>query len=220
MQGNAARFKCITDIIRTRKSASDDTIRQVHGRIPYDILAATNPETSMRALLLAALCVASPALAEPACSIERAVYRLHGAPQFRAGFARERVATSIVSNLRFYLKTPRRIYWFGFESPNGYGGTFLFPQVDPAKETGDEPDGPALDDSVRDLTFDAFRADLSVWETPPASGDPAPAHLFARGLGAPLWYNPVDLANGDKSAEPETMPIAMFDLAECAPDVR
>ena len=80
-------------------------------------------------LLLAA--AAGAALEPPPCPIERAVYRLHGAPEFSAGFLRQDRRKVFASDLVLWLKTPQRAYFFSFGSPNGYGGTWISPDVDP-----------------------------------------------------------------------------------------
>jgi hypothetical protein len=169
------------------------------------------------ALLLAAAAVPAP----PACPIERAVYRLDSAPQFTAGFARQDRRDSAVSDLALWLKTPKRTYWFGFESPNGYGGTYLTPELDPRRSVR------LSDDEERDaaermkpadplgIPFDAFAADLGAFTAPPRSGDKPPSLLFARGLGGALWYGPANLAGGDAKAERESMPVGLFRAAGC-----
>jgi hypothetical protein len=44
---------------------------------------------------------------------------------------------------------------------------------------------------------------------------PAPAFLFARGLGPSLWYDRTALAGNDPAAEQESMPIGLFEPAGC-----
>jgi hypothetical protein len=81
----------------------------------------------------------------------------------------------------------------------------------------DAPEPPASGGEEEDavmIAFDAFRADLSVYKTPPQVGDPAPARIFARELGSALWYNAPALA-GDPAAQHESMPISMFEPADC-----
>jgi hypothetical protein len=170
-------------------------------------------------LLALALAAAVPTL--PACPIERAVYRLHGAPEFTAGFARQDRRKTAVSDLVLWLKTPKRTYWFSFLSPNGYGGTYLAPDIDPrfaARLSDDEEwaagEGMGSDEPLG-IQFDAFAADLGAFPSPPQSGDPAPALLFARGLGPALWYSPADLAGAGAGAQEEAMPIGLFEPAGC-----
>jgi len=170
-------------------------------------------------LLLAAL--ASAPLAAPACPIDRAVYRLHGAPEFTAGFARQDRRKSYASDLVLWLRTPSRTYWFSFGSPNGYGGTYLEPDVDPrlAARMDDEEERDSAQrvsaGEPMSIQFDAFRPDLAAFESPPQAADRPPALLFARGLGPALWYDTARLAGNDRSAVQESMPIGLFEAAGC-----
>jgi hypothetical protein len=172
------------------------------------------------ALMLAGLAAASAA---PACPIEHAVYRLHGAPGFTAGFARQDRRKPTASDLAFWLRTPKRTYWFSFSSPNGYGGTYINPDIDPRRSSAAaEPlDPPALPDDVEPVSipFDAFAADRSAFEGPPQSKNRAPAFLFARGLGPALWYEPTALAAG-AAAGSESMPIGLLEFARCVAPAR
>ena len=169
--------------------------------------------------LLAA--AAQPPLAAPDCPIDRAVYALEGAPQFTAGFAPQERRKRLASDLVLWLKTPKRTYFFSFGSPNGYGGTYLAPELDPrasARLSDDEERDAAekmLSGEPLAIGFDAFGADFVAFKSPPQSSDPAPALLFARGLGPALWYNSVGLAGGDEKAEAESMPIGLFRAAGC-----
>lgn len=169
--------------------------------------------------MLTALLLAAAVPAPPACPIERAVYRLHGAPQFTAGFARQDRRDTSASDLVMWLNTPRRTYWFAFGSPNGYGGTYLTPEIDPrvSVRLSDEEEREAAArmrmEEPLSLPFDAFAADLSAFRSPPQSGDKAPALLFARALGPALWYSPNALAGGE--AAEESMPVGLFEAAGC-----
>ncbi|MGZ8286780.1 MAG: hypothetical protein ACXW27_12250 [Allosphingosinicella sp.] len=172
--------------------------------------------------MLTALLAAAAMPAAPACPIERAVYRLHGAPQFTAGFARQDRRDSAASDLVLWLNTPKRTYWFAFGSPNGYGGTYLAPEIDPrlSVRLSDEEERDAAGkmgaQEPLGIAFDAFAADLGAFGAPPQSSDKAPSLLFARGLGPALWYSPTALAGGDRAAQEESMPIGLFKAAGCA----
>ena len=168
-------------------------------------------------LLLAAAAAQLPA---PACPIDRAAYRLNGAPGFTAGFARQDRRKAHASDLALWLKTPRRTYWFSFGSPNGYGGTYIAPDTDPrrssaAAEPTQLPDPPAGEEPLV-IHFDAFGRDLKAFASPPQSSDRPPALLFSRGLGPALWYNWVALAGGDEKAQQESMPTGLFEAAGCS----
>ncbi|HEY0147994.1 MAG TPA: hypothetical protein VGB70_03235 [Allosphingosinicella sp.] len=172
--------------------------------------------------MLGFMLAAAAQLAQPNCPIDRQVYALRSDPRFTAGFARYDPRMPLASDLAFWLKTPKRTYWFSFHAPNGYGGTIIMPDLDPAaalrslEEDAPEaelPDGAEGEEPVT-IAFDAFRPDLSVYKAPPQVEDRAPARLFARELGAALWYNAAALAR-DPAAEAEAMPIGMFEPASC-----
>jgi hypothetical protein len=169
------------------------------------------------------LAAAAASLAQPDCPIERQVYRHQADGRFTAGFARLDPRLPGPTDLAFWLKTPKRTYWFSFHSPNGYGGTMIMPDLHPeAAARALEEDAPPVVAPIDGeppvtIDFDAFHADLSPYLDPPQVEDPAPARLFARGLGPALWYNAVGLAGGDAKAEAESMPIGMFETFQCAP---
>ena len=172
--------------------------------------------------MLTALLLAAAVPQPPGCSIEKAVYRLKSDPKFTAGFARQDRRDSGVSDLVLWLRTPRRTYWFGFAAPNGYGGTYLTPEIDPrvSVRLSDDEERDAAERMAPaeplDIEFDAFGADLRAFTAPPRSTDKPPALLFARGLGPALWYGPSTLAGNDAKAEQEGMPIGFFVPAGCA----
>ena len=188
-------------------------------------------------LLAAAICLPAAANAQmldaPQCPIDKAIYVLKGAPEFTAGFTRL-AHSRMTSDLLFWIKTPKRVFWFGFESPNGYGGTWLSPSVSAAlldkedmreegeappaikdweasaKKAGDEPD------PLQNITFDTFGPDLTAAEGPPQANDPAPSRIFMRGIGQALWYSWTWAAAGDPKAEQESIPTAMWEPKGCA----
>jgi hypothetical protein len=172
-----------------------------------------------QALLIAAL-MHLP-LAAPACPIDRAVYRLKGAPEFTAGFLRQDRRKVYASDLIFWLKTRERTYYFSFGSPNGYGGTYVTPDIDPRRsarlddEAERDATGKVTSGEAMNIEFDAFAGDLKAFEMPPQSTDKAPALLFARGLGPALWYEPIRLSGNDEAATQESMPIGLFEPAGC-----
>jgi hypothetical protein len=174
--------------------------------------------------MLTALLLAAAVPAPPPCPIERAVYRLHGAPAFSAGFARQERRGASASDLAFWVKTPLRTYWFSFGSPNGYGGTFVSPGLDPrrtARMSDDELYAAldrlktAADEEPLALGFHAFDGGLGMSESAPATGSAAPALIFVPDIGRALWYQPAELAGGDESARDEAMPTGFFEPAGC-----
>ncbi len=168
--------------------------------------------------LLLAAAVPSP----PACPIEKAVYRLHGAPTFTAGVARQDRRNTLVSGLAFWVRTPLRAYWFSVGSPNGYGGTFINPGLDPRRsaEMDDEEEHEALRRlrAVKEpvsLGFHAFDSGLEALPYPPQTESSPPALIFVPDLGRALTYQPVELAGGDPTARDEAMPTGFFEPAGC-----
>lgn len=158
----------------------------------------------------------------PACPIESAVYRLRGAPTFTAGFARQDRRNTLVSDLAFWVRTPARTYWFTFGSPNGYGGTFISPGLDPrrARAMSDDEEYEArqrlkaVEEPVS-LGFHAFDGELDHFGNAPVRDNAPPALLLVPDLGRTLWYSPVALAGGDETARDESMPTGFFEPAGC-----
>jgi hypothetical protein len=172
--------------------------------------------------MLLALALAAAVPSPPDCPIERAVYRLHGAPAFTAGFERLDRRNASASDLAFWVKTPLRTYWFSFGSPNGYGGTFVSPTLDPARsvEMSDDELYEALDrlkavEEPVSLGFHAFDRGLEALPNAPATESPPPTLIFVPDLGRSLWYRPVELAGGDPSARDEAMPTGLFEPSGC-----
>ncbi|HEX8572961.1 MAG TPA: hypothetical protein VF759_09430 [Allosphingosinicella sp.] len=172
--------------------------------------------------MLLAFLLASAVPSPPACPIERAVYRLKGAPTFTAGFARHDRRNAYASDLAFWVKTPARTYWFAFGSPNGYGGTFISPALDPRRSVRLDDDGlyRALDrlKSVEEpvsLGFHAFDSGLEALPYPPASDGSPPSLILVPDFGRTLRYSPIALAGGDPSALDEAMPTGFFEPAGC-----
>ncbi|MEA3009448.1 MAG: hypothetical protein QOJ91_1140 [Sphingomonadales bacterium] len=168
--------------------------------------------------MLVAMAIGLAAAAQ-ACPIDRTQYRLRGAPNVTAGFTKQRFQINYTSMLFVWVRTADgRRWWFSMNSPNGYGGVFLAPDVDPTRITRADREKGAADPPENPISvdFDTFDAAYDHIDGPPQIGDAPPAHLFARGLGPLFWYNPVGAANGDKSAKAASVPIAMFDIAGCA----
>lgn len=172
--------------------------------------------------MLFSLLLAAAVPAPPACPIDKAVYRLHGAPAFTAGFARHDRRNASASDLAFWVKTPLRTYWFAFGSPNGYGGTFVSPALDPSRSVRMSDDAlyEALDrlkavEEPVSLGFHAFDGHLEALQAPPRAESSPPALIFVPDLGRTLWYRPVELAGGDPAARDEAMPTGLFEPSGC-----
>ena len=172
--------------------------------------------------MLPLLLLAAAPLAAPACPIDKAVYRLAEAPGYTAGFDLQERRKRLASDLVLWVRTPKRTYWFSFQAPNGYGGTYISPDIDPAVSAtmSDDAEAEASDTGQEAepvmIEFDAFDGNLKALKTAPQAGDKAPALLFARGLGPALWYNPAGLSGGDATAAQESMPIGLFRATGCS----
>ena len=158
-----------------------------------------------------------------ACPVDRAVYHLRTDPTFTAGFARQDPRKAERYDLVFWLKTPKRTYWFAFSEPRRFegGGPVISPEIDPKRAAGMddyrlEYETKRMSEDALELAFDSFSPELYDWGIP-AVINPPPALIFARGLAETLRDRPDRLSGGDHRAEAETMPNGLFLLTECAP---
>lgn len=155
------------------------------------------------------------------CPVDRAVYHLRQDPTFTAGFAGQDPRKAERYDLVFWLKTPKRTYWFSFSEPHRFegGGPYISPEIGPKRAA-------AMDDWSLQyetermqgglaLEFDAFSPELYDWGIP-AIINPPPALIVARGLVRALRDRPRELSGGDFRAEAEEMPSGPFVLSECA----
>ncbi len=177
--------------------------------------------------------VAEAKLVAGTCPIERALYAQAGNPNVVAGFSKQgQIKTNYTSELVFWVEQGNQKFWFGFSAPNGYGGTYIYPRIDPklvkpAAEEGDTADDslPVLDagqaavtaegsepaekvDEDTAIEFDAFDAKLIAFERVPQLGDTAPQYLYSRGLG-PLFHYAHN-GNVYRLSEPVKIDIAVW----------
>jgi hypothetical protein len=164
----------------------------------------------LMALLLLTCCKPNMHLEAPACPIDRVIYAQEDSSSVTAGFGHQHVISNYASDLVFYVKKNSKSYWFGFSMPNGYGGPYIYRQIDPklvkTAPEGETPDDrPKGDGSNNDgtsngqINFDAFDAKHVNLDRVPQSGDAAPAFLFSAELGPHFHYG----ANGgDYSGDP------------------
>ena len=161
------------------------------------------------------------------CPIERAVYHLRIAPQFTAGFARQDPRKAERYDLVFWLKTPKRTYFFSFHEPRWregdymHEGAYIVPDFDPrraARMDDYEVTQPPPDwiRRAEPIAFDTFSPEFYAWRVP-GLGNPAPPLIFARGIGPVLWSEPSLLTLGEGQAEQEEMPLGIFELTACDP---
>jgi hypothetical protein len=155
------------------------------------------------------------------CPVERAVYHMRIDMGFTAGFARQDPRKAERYDLVFWLKTPKRTYWFSFSDPDRFegGGPFISPEIDPKRAA--KMDDYSLEYETQRacgdlrLEFDSFSPELYDWGIP-ALINPPPALIVARGLVRALRDRPHALSGGDYRAEAEEMPSGLFLLSECA----
>ncbi len=179
-----------------------------------------NQRPLLGALLCAALGLTPEAQAATlACRSERALYTLNSDPAFTAGFIPSQHFASMASDLYFWVRSPQRTYWFTFDISNGYGGISLGPVGDPYVAADGDPDNGPVTFEVGDLNAGSLNvypmlADMTVLNSPPSLGDPAPDALFTPELGSLLWYEPRAITQ-DKTAMRDPMDRGVFRLTGC-----
>ena len=160
------------------------------------------------------------------CPAERSLYALHldadrradmtDGP-IRAGFVPARHRASAVSDLYFWLETPRHRYWFVITLSMGYSVTGISPVTDPTRADA-ATDGPreieAADGVASGSTLLLFDADGMPAEIP-SSGDAGPEWILVPDLGPVLWYSPGDVTDRPAS-ERDRLPTAFFRRSGCA----
>jgi hypothetical protein len=160
-------------------------------------------------------------LARPACPIARAEYSQPGNSGVTAGFALQNVKTSYASDLAFWVKANGETYWFGFQSPNGYGRTYIYQRLAPdvikpvAHESTPNDQAAGLEDEPKTIMFDAFDTRMNAYATVPQADSKAPAFLFARELGPLFHYAHNGNAYIKKDAKPVKINIALWKLTSC-----
>jgi hypothetical protein len=174
------------------------------------------------ALPIATLGVAT-AQAKPACPITQAVYSQPGDNGVKAGFVLQGIKTAYASDLVFWVKAGSDTYWFGFQSPNGYGGTYVYQRLAPSAikpaadgETPSDQAAEAETDEPQQMMFDAFDIKLKAYSGPPQASDAAPAYLFARELGPLFHYAHNGNAYIAKGNAPVKIDIAMWQQTGCS----
>ncbi|NGM20454.1 hypothetical protein G3576_10550 [Roseomonas stagni] len=173
-----------------------------------------------RSLVLAAVSLDSVARAQqPAvetCPAERATYRFAGEGDFTAELRREGPPPGAESDLVLRLRSAAssRDYWFRFTQSQGYGTQYVLPIAAPSASTAEDghSDLEVENDALGLMAFHGVQADLSILETPPRSGMPAPRHLFLPGIGQALWYGQVP---GAPSTPRESLRPGFWTLSAC-----
>src|SRR5436853_118165 len=153
--------------------------------------------------MLLSLLLATAVPAPPACPIERARYRLHGAPTFTAGFASQDRRNAAVSDLAFWVRTPARTYWFQFQAPNGHGG-----QSFPRRPCRRRRDGGGRGDADGAVRAGALLAGMTVGAAP-AKSPPWPTATppcCSRARNSPSPSRSISSSRPSPSASPPTWP--------------
>jgi hypothetical protein len=156
------------------------------------------------------------------CPVDRAVYHLRNGNEYTAGFARQDPRKAGEYDLVFWLKTPKRTYFFSFSDPHRreWGGPYISPDIDPKRAAAMDDYGLEFETerarAMLSLEFDTFSPELYEWGIP-SSANPPPALIVARGLSWEIRHRPHVLSGGDYRAEAEEMPSGLFLLSECAP---
>ncbi|MEJ0058605.1 MAG: hypothetical protein WDM79_02980 [Terricaulis sp.] len=167
------------------------------------------------AALAAAGCAAQSAPRTLTCAAERAVYLNRAEPGARLRVFKPPHAQSAASDLAAIVDFEGERYWFAFTASQGYSRNYIGRTGDMIEAARREDSGEDADDEHREPEFDGseisfFDASYGVIETLPQTGAPAPAHIYASGIGSAIWY----------SIPRRSIPIAMWDLAECAPNAQ
>lgn len=156
---------------------------------------------------------------EGPCPAERATYTLKTDGTFSAGFIPARHSASIASDLYFRITSPQRTYWFTMAVGNGYSGIYLGPVGDPYVADKADPDNGPVQITPEDVNPAYLRVypmlnDMTVIETPPSVGDPAPDAIFAPEIGTVLWYSPNQITL-DETASRDPMDRGVFLRTGC-----
>jgi hypothetical protein len=118
------------------------------------------------------------------------VYALRGAPNASLRLVRTPHPLNAYSDLAARVTFEGETYWFAFVSSLGYSRNYVGPTDDPFEAARREDAGEEqqeLDHSGSELV--SFDSDFNVLPNVPQSGEPAPAHLLATGIGSAIWYS-------------------------------
>lgn len=171
----------------------------------------------MRFLILAALlavsgCATQNAAPALSCPAERAIYRLRDAPGAALRIFKPPHPQNAYSDLAAIVDFEGERYWFAFSASMGYSRNYVgrtHDMIEAARREGsgeDANDPPPQAPEFEGSEISFFDADYDVSERIPQLGDPAPAYIYASGIGSAIWY----------SVPRRQLPIQMWDLAECA----
>jgi hypothetical protein len=161
--------------------------------------------------------------AKSTCPITQAVYSQPENKGVTAGFALQGIKTAYASDLAFWVKANGQTYWFGFESPNGYGGTYIYQRLAPdliapvTHESTPNDQANRSEDEPKMLMFDAFHTNMKAYTAVPQAMDKAPAYLYARELGPLFHYAHNGNTYIEKEDKPVRINIAMWQQTGCAP---
>lgn len=152
----------------------------------------------MRTVLLAAALVLAGCSAKApksiTCPAETSVYKLRGQPGAELRLLKAPHPLNAYTDLAARVTVGGGTYWFTFTSSNGYSRDYMIPTTNPFEEAKDEDTAEAETEGDKggdaDLSeFNAFDAAYNLIEGSPHSGQPAPAHILASGVGSAIWYS-------------------------------
>lgn len=146
------------------------------------------------------------------CPAEQAVYRLRNQPVAELRLMRAPLAPNAYSDLVARVDFEGEAYWFAFVSSLGYSRDYVGRIPDPfdnarPEDVADnlEDLAPAPDPEYSGSELISFDKDYNVVAGVPQTGQPAPAHLVATGIGSAIWY----------SAPRRELQRSIWDMADC-----
>lgn len=144
------------------------------------------------------------------CPTERAVYALRGEPNASLRLMRTPHPLNAYSDLAARVTFEGETYWFAFVSSLGYSRNYVGRTDDPfeAARRGDAGEGAGEEQQEPEYNGSelvSFDSDFNVLPNVPQSGEAAPAHLLATGIGSAIWY----------STPRRVLPQALWTLSGC-----
>lgn len=141
----------------------------------------------------------------PDCPAERAIYAIEGsAAELR--IVKPPFPASAASDLAIRVQAGEDVLWFSILESNGYGARYLGYISDPTAPDAADPHDAEGESGGRE--FGLFDADMNAILNTPQAGDPAPAFLYAPGVGQRFWYD---------RAGRQPIPNGMWRRVTCAP---
>ena len=162
------------------------------------------------AVAVSACSTPSQSATQQACPAERAVYALRGEPNASLRLIRAPHPLNANSDLAARVTFEGETYWFAFTSSLGYSRNYVGRTDDPFEAARREDAGEGAGEEQQEPEYNgselvSFDAGFNVLPNVPQSGEPAPAHLLATGIGSAIWY----------STPRRILPQALWTLSGC-----